>query len=278
MRKFTILLCMFILTALPALAYTTPDWEIPVDITVNDNMIKTDAPAFLAHDTTFVPIRFVSDALGASRVDWNPKNATATIQKGNKTITITENKKDAYVNGQKVTLQQSARISGGRLFVPVRFISEGLGASVSWDNYYYTVKIYQKGITVNSSLLDRRYTTDEIFWLGRIIHAESEGEPARGKVAVGNVILNRVKSKDFPNTIYTVIFDREHGVQFEPILNGSIYNTPSKESIISAKRALRGESMVGNSLYFLNAKTATNSWISKNRPYYTTIYNHDFYL
>ena len=119
---------------------------------------------------------------------------------------------------------------------------------------------------------------DEIFWLGRIIEAESSGEPASGKVAVGNVILNRVKSNEFPNTIYTVIFDRTHGVQFEPIMNGSIYNTPSAESMISAKRALRGENIAGNSLYFLNPRTAANSWISNNRPYYMTIHNHDFYL
>ena len=162
--------------------------------------------------------------------------------------------------------------------MPVRFVAESFGAKVGWDNTYYIVQINKSGVSVNSSLIDWRYTKDEIFWLGRIIEAESSGEPASGKVAVGNVILNRVKSNEFPNTIYTVIFDRTHGVQFEPIMNGSIYNTPSAESMISAKRALRGENIAGNSLYFLNPRTAANSWIANNRPYYMTIHNHDFYL
>ena len=256
----------------------TPDKNIPIDISVNGSFIKTDAPAFIDYDTTFVPIRFVSDALGAHSITWDQSRATATIKQGSTTIQITENKKEAYVNGRKVILNKSARIHSGRLYVPVRFVAESFGAKVGWDNTYYIVQINKSGISVNSSLIDWRYTKDEIFWLGRIIEAESSGEPANGKVAVGNVILNRVKSNEFPNTIYTVIFDRTHGVQFEPIMNGSIYNTPSSESMISAKRALRGENIAGNSLYFLNPRTAANSWIANNRPYYMTIHNHDFYL
>lgn len=256
----------------------TPDKNIPIDISVNGSFIKTDAPAFIDYDTTFVPIRFVSDALGAHSVTWDQSRATATIKQGSTTIQITENKKEAYVNGRKVILNKSARIHSGRLYVPVRFVAESFSAKVGWDNTYYIVQINKSGVSVNSSLIDWRYTKDEIFWLGRIIEAESSGEPASGKVAVGNVILNRVKSNEFPNTIYTVIFDRTHGVQFEPIMNGSIYNTPSAESMISAKRALRGENIAGNSLYFLNPRTAANSWISNNRPYYMTIHNHDFYL
>ena len=256
----------------------TPDKNIPIDISVNGSFIKTDAPAFIDYDTTFVPIRFVSDALGAHSITWDQSRATATIKQGSTTIQITENKKEAYVNGRKVILNKSARIHSGRLYVPVRFVAESFGAKVGWDNTYYIVQINKSGVSVNSSLIDWRYTKDEIFWLGRIIEAESSGEPASGKVAVGNVILNRVKSNEFPNTIYTVIFDRTHGVQFEPIMNGSIYNTPSSESMISAKRALRGENIAGNSLYFLNPRTAANSWIANNRPYYMTIHNHDFYL
>lgn len=278
MKKLITMLFVLLCFSTAANAAATPDRNIPIDISVNGSFIKTDAPAFIDYDTTFVPIRFVSDALGAHSVTWDQSRATATIKQGNTTIQITENKKEAYVNGRKVTLNKSARIYSGRLYVPVRFVAESFGAKVSWDDTYYIVQINKSGVSVNSSLIDWRYTKDEIFWLGRIIEAESSGEPPNGKVAVGNVILNRVKSNEFPNTIYTVIFDRTHGVQFEPIMNGSIYNTPSSESMISAKRALRGENIAGNSLYFLNPRTAANSWIANNRPYYMTIHNHDFYL
>lgn len=278
MKKLISILFIFLCFTTAVGAAATPDKNIPIDISVNGSFIKTDAPAFIDYDTTFVPIRFVSDALGAHSVTWDQSRATATIKQGSTTIQITENKKEAYVNGRKVILNKSARIHSGRLYVPVRFVAESFGARVGWDDTYYIVQINKSGVSVNSSLIDWRYTKDEIFWLGRIIEAESSGEPASGKVAVGNVILNRVKSNEFPNTIYTVIFDRTHGVQFEPIMNGSIYNTPSAESMISAKRALRGENFAGNSLYFLNPRTAANSWIANNRPYYMTIHNHDFYL
>lgn len=278
MKKLISMLFVLLCFTTAVSAAATPDKNIPIDISVNGSFIKTDAPAFIDYDTTFVPIRFVSDALGAHSITWDQSRATATIKQGSTTIQITENKKEAYVNGRKVILNKSARIHSGRLYVPVRFVAESFGAKVGWDNTYYIVQINKSGVSVNSSLIDWRYTKDEIFWLGRIIEAESSGEPASGKVAVGNVILNRVKSNEFPNTIYTVIFDRTHGVQFEPIMNGSIYNTPSAESMISAKRALRGENIAGNSLYFLNPRTAANSWIANNRPYYMTIHNHDFYL
>ncbi len=278
--KLNRLLCiLFMSLALcSSAAAQTADKHIPIDIIVNGSYIKTDADPFIEYDTTFVPIRFVSEALGADSVSWNAGSKTATIIKGGTKIVLYENKKDAYVNDKKITLSKSARIEGGRLFVPVRFISESFGASVKWDDDYYNVEISLGGEKVDSSLAHQSYTNDEIFWLARIIHAESEGEPARGKIGVGNVILNRVKSSDFPDTIYNVIFDRNHGVQFEPIMNGTIYNTPSNESIISSKRALRGENTVGSSLYFLNPRIATNNWITNNRTYYTTISNHDFYL
>ena len=99
----------------------------------------------------------------------------------------------------------------------------------------------------------------------------------KGKIAVGNVILNRVRSKDYPNTIYGVIFDRRYGVQFSPVSNGTIYNTPSNESIIAAKICLEGYSVSTEILYFVNPKVAPNSWASKNRPYFDTIGNHAFY-
>lgn len=119
---------------------------------------------------------------------------------------------------------------------------------------------------------------DDVYWLSRIVHAEAQGEAYNGKLAVANTILNRVKSSQFPNTIYGVIFDTKHGVQYTPTVNGAIYNTPGADSVRAAREALSGKSVVGNALYFCNPKTSSNGWIMKNRPYHTTIGNHAFYL
>lgn len=122
------------------------------------------------------------------------------------------------------------------------------------------------------------FSEDDVYWLSRIVHAEAQGEPYTGKLAVANTILNRVKSDQFPNTIWGVIFDTKYGVQYTPTINGAIYNTPNADSVRAAREALSGKSVVGNALYFCNPKTASNNWIMKNRPYYTTIGNHAFYL
>ena len=68
-----------------------------------------------------------------------------------------------------------------------------------------------------------------MMWLSRILYAEANTEPLAGKIAVGNVIMNRVKSPEFPDTIYSVIFDRKYGVQFTPVANGSVYNNANEE-------------------------------------------------
>ena len=250
----------------------------PVCLTVNGNYVNTQNHAYLKDGVTMVPLRDIGDILGAE-VDWNQNTSTATAKLNNKTVAITKGKKTATVNGKSQMLSATAAIVNDRIFVPLRFLSESFGANVLWNGETMTANIKSSSATIPAHLKgEAPYTSDELYWLSKIVSAESAGEPNKGKVAVANVILNRVKSPEFPDTIYGVIFDRKYGVQFTPTADGAIYNTPTTESIIAAKRALLGEDVSRQSLYFLNPKTATNSWIIHNRKYYKTIGNHDFYL
>ena len=90
-------------------------------------------------------------------------------------------------------------------------------------------------------------------------------------------MLNRVKSSEFPNTIYGVIFDRKNGVQFTPVANGTIYKSPDKESIAAARACLEGGTLNSDILFFMNASLAESFWISSQRRYVMTVGNHDFY-
>lgn len=136
----------------------------------------------------------------------------------------------------------------------------------------YAQPVSRGVITRNDS-----YATD-LYWLSRIIHAEAGAEPYKGKVAVGNVILNRVKSKDFPNTVKGVIFEYYQGIpQFSPVAEGTIYNTPSEESIQAAKDAFNGARPVGDATYFFNPDKAEGKWIVKNKTYVMRIGDHVFY-
>ena len=248
-----------------------------VDVKINENYVKFDISPFIVKSVTYVPVRFFADAVGAS-VTWNENTENAVIEKNGILVNVIPKEDKAFVDGVLKKTGGTVIHEEGRIFVPVRFLSESLGGYVRWDNYYRNVCVDFENVTVNGSMIDYSYTDDDVFWLGRIIEAESSGEPLKGKIAVGNVVLNRVKSNEFPNTIYGVIFDRNHGVQFQPIINGAIYNKPSYESMLASKSALKGERPVGDSLYFLNPHTASNFWIVDNREYHTTILNHDFYL
>lgn len=101
----------------------------------------------------------------------------------------------------------------------------------------------------------------DLYLLAQIIHAEAKGEPYEGKLAVGNVIHNRVKSEQFPNSIRDVIFQKG---QFQPVMNGSIYNEPSEESIRAAKESYH-KNIVGPALYFYNPELSTDTWITTRK-------------
>lgn len=111
------------------------------------------------------------------------------------------------------------------------------------------------------------------YLLARLIYAEARGESYKGKVAVGAVVLNRVRSSSFPNTISGVIY--QSGA-FECVSNGSINLTPDSDSLRAAREAMNGWDPTGGCLYFYNAKTvASSSWI-KTRTVKTVIGNHSF--
>ena len=244
-----------------------------VDIFYNDwNMPLS---GYLRNGTTYVPLRQFFTLLGGSWVTWDNAARSATVQ-GNACATFYSDSSMAWFNGSRQRLTGTNYISRGTLYVPLRGIAEMLDCGIDYSSALSRVTLTtEKSAGSSGSKVD----SDSLYWLSRIIEAESGGEPYRGKLAVGNVILNRVKSRDFPNSIYGVIFDRKNGVQFTPVANGTIYNTPSAESILAAEACLGGTKVVGDCLYFFNPQTATKaSWIIQNRSYCTSIGKHDFYL
>ena len=141
-------------------------------------------------------------------------------------------------------------------------------------------KVYSSNVTTTASrgTSSTQQMSLDLYWLSRIIHAEAEAEPYKGKVAVGNVIMNRVNSTQFPNTIKGVIFEYYKGIpQFSPVEEGTIYNIPNADSIAAAKEALNGTRPVGNCTYFFNPDKAPGKWIVQNKTYVTRIGNHVFY-
>ena len=256
-------------TVCSAKAATTIDvhynnWDMPIT-------------GYLKDGTTYVPIRQFFQLLGGSWVTWNSAELSANVR-GNANAAFYLGSRTAWIDSEKHQLPGRSYSQDGTFYVPLRGIAEALDCGVSYNSALQRVTLTTQSTGSQETTGSSAYK-DSVYWLARIIQAESGAEPYRGKLAVGNVILNRVASVDFPNSIYGVIFDRKNGVQFTPVANGTIYNTPSAESIRAAEECLAGTRVVGNCLYFFNPKTATKaSWIVQNCRYYTSIGDHDFYL
>ncbi|MTI80047.1 MAG: copper amine oxidase N-terminal domain-containing protein [Firmicutes bacterium] len=116
--------------------------EKPVSVFVNGEKIETDQPAFLDTEAsrTFVPLRFVSEALGG-KVDWKPTTQTATVERNGVNIAMKIGSDKPEVNGDIKTLDAPARLTNNRTMVPLRFVSEVLGAKVVWKGEEQAVYI-----------------------------------------------------------------------------------------------------------------------------------------
>ncbi len=244
-----------------------------ISIKVNGKKIYTDQIPYLENSRTFVPIRFIAQALNVEEINWDEENQTAILKNKGTTIKLPIQSTVATLNDRRISLDASVSIYQGRTFVPVRFIAEAFDCTVNWDAYNYTVDI-----KTNNSLPLENPNEEDIYWLSRIVEAEASGESFEGKLAVANVIINRKNSDEFPNSIKEVIFDQNYGYQYTPAMNGTVYNTPSADSINAAKQALQGNNNIGDALYFLNPSASKNFWILHYRTFYKTIENHDFYL
>lgn len=115
-------------------------------------------------------------------------------------------------------------------------------------------------------------SSNDLYLLAKCIHAEARGEPYSGQVAVGAVILNRVKSSKFPNTIYGVIYQP---YAFTAVSDGQINLEPNSTAYKAARDALNGWDPTYGCIYYYNPSTATSSWIW-SRKVVVTIGKHNF--
>ena len=127
---------------------------------------------------------------------------------------------------------------------------------------------------VNTVSLAKSSNTSDIQLMARAINGEARGEPYEGQVAVGAVILNRVKDSRFPNSISGVIY--QSGA-FTAVADGQINAPISEGSTVykAAQDAMNGWDPTGGCVYYFNPNTATNKWIW-SRPLVKTIGKHRF--
>lgn len=245
-------------------------------VTLNLNSKSTGADARLINGTVYVAARQFFENNTGMKVTYYSGRKTLNINGVGLDMDIIDGSNVVYANSRTLFAMSPATImTNGRMYVPLTIVAKALGLEYTYtaNGRIANLRGSIKPLTSGSSF----YRSDEVYWLSRIISAESRGEPLLGQIAVGSVVMNRVKSSQYPNTIWSVIFDRKYGVQFSPILDGSIYNTPTESAVIAAKITLEGYRVNSSALFFLHPRLSSSSWIPKNRDYLFSIGKHDFY-
>ena len=161
-------------------------------------------------------------------------------------------------------------IYGSQTLEAVKYFQRKNGLTV--DGIAGPATLRAMGIMTSSSSSSSTSNSTNLNLLAKLIYGEARGEPYTGQVAVGAVVLNRVKSSSFPNTVAGVIY--QNGA-FDVVKDGQINLTPNATAKKAAQDALNGWDPSYGAIYYFNPATATNKWIW-SRPMTVTIGNHRF--
>ena len=160
-------------------------------------------------------------------------------------------------------------IYGSKTASAVRYFQQKNGLTV--DGIAGTKTLAALGISGSVSASGQNREA-ELEMLARIISAEGRGEPYLGQVAIGAVVMNRVRSASFPNTVAGVIYQRG---AFDAVDDGQFYRSATASAIRAAREAYNGADPTGGCLYYYNPKTSTNQYML-SKPVYLAIGQHNF--
>lgn len=255
------LLCLTLLLGLSLPAHAA---EEPVTAQVWVNDVEVEAfRANVYQGTAYVPFYAATLALQPdAQVEWVDGQFVATAPG----FTMTARAYDHHlvINGRYLYIADGVKADpDGTVYVPARVLATALGAWIGWDG---RVVLYTGGAPLSAEAIPYDETTLDL--LARVITHESGYQPLEGKIAVGNVIMNRVNHTSFPDTVYGVVYQRN---QFP----GATDIAPNTESILAARLVLEGANVVPNALYFNGV--GKSCWASRNKSLVAEIGGHAFY-
>lgn len=187
------------------------------------------------------------------------------------TLSLTANSGKCYfvANGRYLYLKDGLVIQNDEAMLPLDSLVYLFDGSVTYTESGVPL------ITLSEELLtcgDDFYSATDVSLIARTVAREAGNQSFTGKLALANLIMNRVRSSRFPNSVYGVLYQRN---QFTVVNTDAWKNcTPSSDCVIAAKLALEGVSITSGTYYNVTGMT---SWASQNRTYVGTIGNHDFY-
>lgn len=172
---------------------------------------------------------------------------TLTLSAGGVVLTASVDEIYFICNDRYLYVPDGVQLVDGQVFLPMEALAKCLGVTASWDRVQWTVSVAGEPAPAESG--DTYYNETDVYWLSRVIYAEAGNQSLLGKLAMGDVVLNRVADDSFSgqNSVYDVIFAKN---QFDVVINGMIYMEPDAEAQIAAKLALEGYDVVSGATYF----------------------------
>lgn len=236
------------------------------------------ARAYLSGETVFLPPEAVCAAAGLS-MSCSESDGTLTLSVPGAVLTGLKGSGYFEADGRYIYAPDGWLVNGDVLYLPSDAIERLFGVEISVSAKRDRLELSTDKLTVISGGADYyelNYDAELLYWLPQIINAEAKFEPLAGQIGVGNVVMNRLSSPDFPDTIFEVIYDTEHTIQFEPISTGGIFQEPTEQATIAAYLCLEGYSTVDDCLYFVNPEFGSG-WFDSSLELVDTIGHHNFY-
>ena len=225
----------------------------------------------------YVPVRAICAALGQEQ-SWSGDEACFELYIGELQVRGERGKEYFTAGGRYVWAPEGWLIREGELCLPVSALCKlfSLESAAREDGSLALSAEHAALLTGGSDWYELNFPADELYWLPHIIAAEARFEPLAGQIGVGNVVMNRVKDPRFPDTVFEVIYDTDHTIQFEPIVLGGIREEPGEQAVIAACLVLEGANTAGDSLYFVNPAMGSG-WFDSSLELVTEIGSHKFY-
>ena len=249
-RVVALVFCLVMMAGLAGQALAAEESAPAVYV---DGVLLENAHAEIYDQVTYVSFTaLVSALLPGASITWETDRAVARADG----LTVSARPGALYLeaNDRYLYVADGILTGNNETLVPVRTLAQALGASVSWDG---AVQISSEGEALVS---------------GDQFYDESGNQPMEGKIAVGNVLLNRVAHPSFPSTLYDVIYQPG---QFYPEQTGCMSKTPNTDSVIAAKLCLEGAVVVEDAYWFNGA--GKSCWASRNKECVAVIGGHAFY-
>ena len=235
------------------------------------------AKAWYKNGCAYVPVRALC-AFFEQDMSWSGDTEYFSLHIGD--LAVHGNRDQEYFTaaGRYVWAPEGWIIREGELYLPSRALQKIFHVDAVFDETgaIAFTSANMLLLTGGTNYYELNFPADDVYWLSHIICAEARFEPLDGQIGVGNVVMNRVNSEVFPNSVFEVIYDTEHTIQFEPIALGGIREDPTEQAVIAAYLVLEGANTVGDSLYFVNPEFGSY-WFDATLNLRAVIGNHNFY-